>query len=67
MIPIMLSKPFSNHISGIWHWENNVGAPKSPVWTVPIHILISLIFATLLTIYVEEPIRKKLKEWKLKK
>ena len=33
----------------------------NPIWTVPIHIILSLIFASILTIYVEEPARKWLK------
>ena len=53
--------------SGVWNWENDVQGPKSPIWTMPIYIMISLIFATLLSIYFEEPCRKKLKEWKSKK
>ena len=33
----------------------------NPIWTVPIHIILSLIFASILTIYVEEPARKWMK------
>ena len=32
-----------------------------PIWAVPIHVLISLVFGTLLTIFLEEPARKFLK------
>ena len=34
----------------------------NPIWTVPIHIILSLIFASILTIYVEEPARKWMKK-----
>ena len=32
-----------------------------PIWAIPIHVLISLVFGTLLTIFLEEPARKFLK------
>ena len=53
--------------SGVWNWKNDAEGPKSPIWTMPIYTMISLIFATLLSIYFEGPCRKKMKEWKLKK
>ena len=34
---------------------------KLPVWGIPIAIVLSLAFATILTIYLEEPARKRLK------
>ena len=34
---------------------------KLPVWGIPIAIVLSLAFATILTIFLEEPARKKLK------
>ena len=36
---------------------------KLPLWAVPIHVVISLILGTVLTLYLEEPARKKLKQW----
>ena len=33
-----------------------------PIWAIPIHVLISLAFGTLLTIFLEEPARKFLKK-----
>ena len=48
---------------GVWHWEDNEGSPYAPTWTIPIHIIISLIFATLITLFIEEPARKLLKNW----
>ena len=39
-----------------------------PLWAIPIHILISVILGIVLTLYIEEPARKKLnKWWKIKK
>ena len=54
-------------INGVWQWEGWEGPNASPFWTVPIHFIISLIFATLITLYLEEPARKKLKRWREKK
>ena len=53
----------------IWNWEDhdNKGADATPNWTIPIHISVSLVIGTLLTLYLEEPARKKLKEWREKK
>ena len=31
---------------------------------IPIHFVVSVVFATFLTIYLEEPVRKRLKLWK---
>ena len=43
------------------------GGPKPlPLWTVPIHLILSLIFGILITIFIEEPARKKLKKWQEK-
>ena len=36
----------------------------NPVWTIPIHFILSLIFGTLLTFYVEDPARKWLTNWR---
>ena len=51
---------------GVWNWEDHQGSgsPNAPTWTIPIHIIISLLFATLITFYVEEPARKILKSWR---
>ena len=52
---------------GVWNWEVNNGGPKPlPLWTVPIHLILSLIFGILITIFIEEPARKKLKKWQEK-
>ena len=51
---------------GVWHWEDSEGSPNSPTWTIPIHIIISLIFASLITLFIEEPARKLLKNWRAK-
>ena len=32
-----------------------------PIWAIPIHLMISLVFGTLLTIFLEEPARSFLK------
>ena len=41
---------------------------KLPLWAVPIHVIISIILGILLTLYIEEPARKKLNQWwKVKK
>ena len=39
------------------------GESNMPLWAVPIHIIISIIFGILLTLYVEDPARKKLNQW----
>ena len=36
---------------------------KLPLWAVPIHLVISLLLGTVLTLYLEEPVRKRLKNW----
>ena len=39
-----------------------------PLWAIPIHISISVILGIILTLYIEEPARKKLNQrWKIKK
>ena len=38
-----------------------------PIWAIPIHVLISLVFGTLLTIFLEEPARKFLKKYLAKR
>ena len=50
---------------GNLNWEDNKGKPPlpSPIWTVPIHITLSLILGIFITIFIEEPARKKFKEW----
>merc|ERR1712242_287258 len=37
--------------------------PKLPLWAVPIYLVVSLILGTLLTFYLEEPARVKLKHY----
>ncbi len=46
-------------------WENGQKpeGQKMPLWAIPIHVIISLIFGVLLTILVEEPARKFLNKW----
>ena len=39
------------------------GESNMPLWAVPIHVIISIIFGILLTLYVEDPARKKLSQW----
>ena len=34
-----------------------------PVWGIPIHLLVSLIFGTLLTLFLEEPARNYFKKY----
>ena len=36
---------------------------KLPVWAIPIHLVISLIFGVLLTLFLEDPMRKILKKY----
>ena len=36
----------------------------SPLWIVPIHIILSPSFGILINIFTEESARKRLKEWK---
>ena len=43
---------------------NNGGPKPLPLWTVPIHIILSLSFGILITNFIEEPARNKLKKWK---
>ena len=41
---------------------------KLPIWAIPIHVIISVILGIILTLYVEEPARKKFNQWwKIKK
>ena len=51
---------------GVWHWKDGQGSPDAPSWTIPIHVIISLIFATFITLFIEEPARKLLKKWRAK-
>ena len=58
-------------IHTVWNWdgisaEDHGGPhpPPSPLWMVPIHIILSPSFGILITIFIEEPARKRLKEWK---
>ena len=51
---------------GVWLWKDNQGSPNAPTWTIPIHIIVSLLFATLITLFIEEPARKLLKNRKAK-
>ena len=48
------------HGTAEWIDGKNPGLTM-PVWAIPIHVLISLVFGTLLTIFLEEPARKFLK------
>ena len=34
-----------------------------PPWAIPIHIVVSVILGMLLTLYLEDPARKKLNKW----
>ena len=43
---------------------NNGGPKPLPLWTVPIHIILSLSCGILITIFIEDPARKTLKKWK---
>ena len=55
---------------GVWNWESEFGPqppPPSPAWTIPIHMGISILLASFLTIFIEEPGRKMLKSWKQKR
>ena len=45
----------------IGHNEAKPEWMKLPVWGIPLVIVLSLVFATILTIYLEEPARKRLK------
>ena len=63
--------PLILYISGIFFYANGQEnlTPKefmniNPVWTIPIHFLLSLIFGTLLTFYVEDPARNRFKKWR---
>jgi len=46
-------------IYGVVEWKDgeNPGL-KMPAWAIPIHLVISLIFGVLLTLFIEEPSRK---------
>ena len=54
-------------IHTVWNWDGisaeDHGGPH-PLWMVPIHIILSPSFGILITIFIEEPARKRLKEWK---
>ena len=40
-------------------WEHDWNSTyEMPIWAIPIHVLISLIFGILLTLFLEEPARK---------
>ena len=62
--------PLILYISGIFVYnQNNLDTKEinmyiNPEWTIPIHFLLTLIFGTLLTIYVEDPARKRLNKWR---
>ena len=45
----------------IGHNDHKPEGMKLPVWGIPIAIILSLAFATMLTIFLEEPARKRLK------
>ena len=59
----LIHKPLINWLKliiyGPVEWEDgkNPGL-KMPAWAIPIHLVISLIFAVLLTLFIEEPARK---------
>ena len=59
----LIHEPLINWLKLIIHgpveWEDgkNPGL-KMPVWAIPIHLVISLIFGVLLTLFIEEPARK---------
>ena len=63
--------PLIFYISGIFIYANGQENLElkdigniNPVWTIPIHFILSLIFGTLLTFYVEDPARKWLTKWR---
>ena len=48
--------------------EDKLRGFRLPFWAVPIHVIISVVLGVILTLYVEDPARKKLtKWWKVKK
>ena len=48
--------------------EGKIRGFRLPLWAVPIHVIISIVLGVILTLYVEDPARKKLtKWWKVKK
>ena len=55
-------------INGIYEREHDDNFEelfrRLPFWSIPIHIIASLIMATAITLLFEEPMRKKLKEWR---
>ena len=59
----LIHKPLINWLKliiyGPVEWEDgkNPGL-KMPAWAIPIHLVISMIFGVLLTLFIEEPARK---------
>ena len=64
----LIHEPLINWLKLIIHgpieWEDgkNPGL-KMPVWAIPIHLVISIIFGALLTLFIEEPARNILKNF----
>ena len=52
-------------IHGYQDWRTGMEKPVTdfPVWAIPVHLIVSIIFGSLLTIFIEEPARKYLKKW----
>jgi peptidoglycan/LPS O-acetylase OafA/YrhL len=49
-------------IYGPYEWvDGKAPELRLPVWGIPIHLVISLIFGILLTLFIEDPARKFLK------
>ena len=65
--PILYWINFCTYGKVDWPDDKKPSHVKLKLWAVPIHVLISLIFGTILTFYLEEPSRKKLKQWKDKR
>ena len=49
-------------IYGMYNWHSMHRIIRLPMWAVPIHIVISLILAVLLTRFLEDPMRRWLKQ-----
>ena len=62
--PILFWINFCTYGKVDWPDDKKPSHVKLPLWAIPIHVLISLIFATILTFYLEEPLRRKLKQWR---
>ena len=55
-------------IYGVVDWNDGENPElKMPVWAIPIHLVISLIFGVLMTLCIEDPSRKFLKKFLAKR